>query len=81
MVKGEYWSEDYKFLPKELIAEERSTAMHEIRSLPESFYKTFKLPVITPDNVKDWLKEHVVQEIGNGFKTKINIHIKTNNII
>ena len=52
-VSGAYWSGSYEFLPKDLTKEEREIAMQEIRAMPDVFYTTFQVPVITPDNCKE----------------------------
>ena len=67
-VKGHYWSggSDHSFLPKMLTSEERQVAMDEIRAMSERFYSTFNLPVITPDNCREWLakvKEHLPSQV------------------
>ena len=54
-VSGRQWADDFSFLPRDLSKEEADVAKHEIRSMRDVFYTTFKLPVITPDNVKEWM--------------------------
>ena len=46
-----HWRQDSSFLPYQLSSEERKTALQELKAIPEVFYSTMKLPVITPDNV------------------------------
>ena len=54
-LQGQRWTDDIDLLPTHLTSSERATALQELRSIKEYFYTTTKLPVITPDNAKDFM--------------------------
>ena len=58
------FTNDFSFLPKDLSVDELATAKAEIRSMPDVFYTTLQLPVITPDSAKEWLTKLKAANVG-----------------
>ena len=50
-IQGPYWNDDLSLLPYELIPEQRKVATEELKSIPEYFYSSTNLPIVTPDNL------------------------------
>ena len=55
-INGPYWNDDLSLLPYELTPEQRKVATEELKSIPEYFYSTTKLPIITPNNVDQFMQ-------------------------
>ena len=55
-VTGPRHTDKLDLLPTHLSKESRTTALREIKAIPEFFYTNTSLPIITPDNVQQFFK-------------------------
>ena len=55
-IDGPTWNDDQPLLPSHLTPQERTVALGELRAIPEHFYTTTKLPIITPDNYQQFMR-------------------------